>query len=77
MYRKDTSIFFINILKILILDSLSIENKEIKPFLNTDRTLDGIFCPYVFVGDGSVAIWVSEVPDHNITLESLSFEKVV
>ena len=44
---------------------------------HTDRTLDGIFCPYVFVGDGSVAIWGSEVPDHNITLESLSFEKVV
>lgn len=44
---------------------------------HTDRTLDSIFCPYVYVGDSSVTVWVSEIPDHNITLETISFEKVV
>lgn len=43
---------------------------------HTDSTLDSL-CSFVFIGEGVLSLWIDAVPNHDILIESVVFEKVV
>lgn len=44
---------------------------------HTNRNLDDLFSPFVYTTDGKFSIFVASKPESSITIENVSFEKVV
>lgn len=42
---------------------------------HTDRSLDGIFCGFVYVGNGYLELFANEIPNHDIIFENILFQR--